>query len=286
MVLFAVCILTFRCRSSLYCLDDYRKYVADKCEGCGAVIEEGKTFTTQGHTFHESCFICEACDAQLGEDKPFFPELRSVTPPPSSSETDPNVTAAAIPATSSSSSSSSTSSTLSSESSHKRKRSGKEESTDEKEHKSRVLLLCSRCKFRDNQENAPCARCDDIIEGEGIFALGKRYHQECFTCLDCQKPLIEKGEFFEVDDRLYCRDPQCVFMREQRENASKRRKLGLLGILSTPLSALRQAKAEQQEDAPESPEVAPDEMAEEEEEEAVDADTEESDEHLIADTEL
>ncbi|XP_017768153.1 PREDICTED: actin-binding LIM protein 3-like isoform X3 [Nicrophorus vespilloides] len=42
----------------------------------------------------------------------------------------------------------------------------------------------------DYQKNfgSKCATCGDYVEGEVVSALGKTYHQKCFTCARCRQP--------------------------------------------------------------------------------------------------
>ncbi|KAL3233213.1 Rho-type GTPase-activating protein 1 [Nakaseomyces bracarensis] len=52
-----------------------------------------------------------------------------------------------------------------------------------------------------------CANCNKIISHSSqerkpiLKALGKYYHEECFTCHDCQKPLKPKYFPFEIDEK-------------------------------------------------------------------------------------
>lgn len=80
---------------------------------------------------------------------------------------------------------------------------------------------CCKCKcsFSDNNPYIPfkgnaycekdyismgaiCFACKTPINGHSIFALGRNYHHEHFTCTDCKISL--SNGFFEHDDNIYC----------------------------------------------------------------------------------
>lgn len=71
-----------------------------------------------------------------------------------------------------------------------------------------------------------CAKCGKELEGAVMEVLGKLYHQECFGCTDCGKPLTTKC--LNVDNLPYCE--QCgkkAFVQSKvRKTESKQQQAG------------------------------------------------------------
>lgn len=67
------------------------------------------------------------------------------------------------------------------------------------EHKSDVL--CEPCY--QNICCPKCAVCTKPILDRCVQALNKKYHVECFVCVQCLKPFPD-GRFFERDGKPYC----------------------------------------------------------------------------------
>jgi len=51
---------------------------------------------------------------------------------------------------------------------------------------------------------SPCARCSKIIQGQGLQAIGKRWHPECFVCDFCNRA-FDNGAFIHKYERAYCK---------------------------------------------------------------------------------
>ncbi|OAD77137.1 hypothetical protein PHYBLDRAFT_109402, partial [Phycomyces blakesleeanus NRRL 1555(-)] len=49
------------------------------------------------------------------------------------------------------------------------------------------------------QSQITCAKCHDLVGSRFMKALGKEYHPECFTCLDCGVPVASKFYTFTLD---------------------------------------------------------------------------------------
>jgi len=61
---------------------------------------------------------------------------------------------------------------------------------------------------------------------------------QLFLSLICFAFVTFEGKFFEVNNKVYCRDPKCVFMAEQ--NGSKgSAKRSLIDLITTPLRAVK-----------------------------------------------
>ena len=63
---------------------------------------------------------------------------------------------------------------------------------------------CSQC-YQINY-GTKCAKCDLYVEGEVVSALGKTYHQNCFTCASCGKP-------FPTGERVTFTGKTCLCQR-------------------------------------------------------------------------
>jgi len=81
----------------------------------------------------------------------------------------------------------------------------------------------------DSEFKGQCARCKKAILGQVVTALGKTWHQECFSCFQCRKPL-GSSSFFEKDSNPFCEkcfhdffSPKCAYcdgpIRERCINA-------------------------------------------------------------------
>mmetsp|Transcript_3626 Transcript_3626/g.5026 ORF Transcript_3626/g.5026 Transcript_3626/m.5026 type:complete len:120 (-) Transcript_3626:1710-2069(-) len=51
--------------------------------------------------------------------------------------------------------------------------------------------------------NAECYACKNQISGQGVQAVGKTWHKECFVCDFCKKPFT--ASFVSKYDRAYCK---------------------------------------------------------------------------------
>jgi len=47
-----------------------------------------------------------------------------------------------------------------------------------------------------------CSTCQQSITGQGLQALGKKWHPECFVCSSCKNQLT--GSFMHHDGKPYC----------------------------------------------------------------------------------
>lgn len=143
---------------AIYCEKCYSHQFSSKCDLCEEPILSGKSFSALGRDFHAECFVCAECSTPCTDGQQFYSEVRNV--------------ARRVP-----------------------KRSSKAEVQDDgsQEVKSKVVLFCRRCNFADQKGSGQCSWCQQEVEDNGIFALGKRWHQECFVCNDCESPLLEDG---------------------------------------------------------------------------------------------
>ncbi|CAH1134846.1 unnamed protein product [Ceutorhynchus assimilis] len=62
----------------------------------------------------------------------------------------------------------------------------------------------------DYQRNfgTKCAACGDYVEGEVVTALGKTYHQKCFTCARCRQPFPSGEKVTYTGKEVLCQ--KCV----------------------------------------------------------------------------
>eukprot|EP01113_Clastostelium_recurvatum_P042988 TRINITY_DN7039_c0_g1_i3.p1 TRINITY_DN7039_c0_g1~~TRINITY_DN7039_c0_g1_i3.p1 ORF type:complete len:179 (+),score=9.28 TRINITY_DN7039_c0_g1_i3:76-612(+) len=60
---------------------------------------------------------------------------------------------------------------------------------------------CRRCY--DDVYRSRCARCDQVVDGEFLSALGKKWHHHHFICTTCSKP-FHGGKYFEREGKPYC----------------------------------------------------------------------------------
>ncbi|XP_066246465.1 actin-binding LIM protein 2 isoform X3 [Euwallacea similis] len=62
----------------------------------------------------------------------------------------------------------------------------------------------------DYQRNfgTKCASCGDYVEGEVVTALGKTYHQKCFTCARCRQPFPSGEKVTYTGKEVLCQ--KCV----------------------------------------------------------------------------
>jgi len=56
----------------------------------------------------------------------------------------------------------------------------------------------------DASSTAVCGRCNKPIQGQGLQALGKKWHAECFSCDFCTKPFMEAA-FVQKYERPFCK---------------------------------------------------------------------------------
>jgi len=50
-----------------------------------------------------------------------------------------------------------------------------------------------------------CPRCQKVVEDDGISAIGQLWHQACFTCHGCSKPLTAKGGVYDYESKPLCK---------------------------------------------------------------------------------
>ena len=68
---------------------------------------------------------------------------------------------------------------------------------------------CSKCY--QSHYGTKCGHCGLFVEGEVVTALGKTYHQNCFTCAGCGKP-------FPAGERVTFTGKNCLCQRCVRKN--------------------------------------------------------------------
>jgi len=142
---------------AFYCEYCYGQKFSPKCDLCDEPIVAGRTMFALQREFHEECFKCSRCDAQCSDKEQFYSELRKVA---------------------------------------RGSKRGKAEIVDDdrsQEVHSKVVLLCKKCNFSDMKGGDLCAWCDQQVEQNGVYALNKRWHEECFACNDCGRSLLENG---------------------------------------------------------------------------------------------
>ncbi|XP_065590675.1 PDZ and LIM domain protein 7 isoform X6 [Cyrtonyx montezumae] len=67
-----------------------------------------------------------------------------------------------------------------------------------------------------------CYKCNKIIRGRYLVALGHYYHPEEFTCCQCRK-VLDEGGFFEEKGSVFC--PKCYDMRYAPSCAKCKKKI-------------------------------------------------------------
>ncbi|XP_077182347.1 PDZ and LIM domain protein 7 isoform X6 [Paroedura picta] len=67
-----------------------------------------------------------------------------------------------------------------------------------------------------------CYQCNKIIRGRYLVALGRYYHPEEFTCLQCRK-VLDEGGFFEEKGSIFC--PKCYDIRYAPNCAKCKKKI-------------------------------------------------------------
>ncbi|XP_061473609.1 PDZ and LIM domain protein 7 isoform X9 [Rhineura floridana] len=67
-----------------------------------------------------------------------------------------------------------------------------------------------------------CYHCSKIIRGRYLLALGRYYHPEEFTCLQCRK-MLDEGGFFEEKGSIFC--PKCYDIRYAPNCAKCKKKI-------------------------------------------------------------
>lgn len=48
-----------------------------------------------------------------------------------------------------------------------------------------------------------CPRCQKVVTGEGVHAIGQLFHPECFLCSGCNKQL--KGNVYDYESKPLCK---------------------------------------------------------------------------------
>ncbi|NXN92046.1 PDLI7 protein, partial [Rhinopomastus cyanomelas] len=67
-----------------------------------------------------------------------------------------------------------------------------------------------------------CYKCNKVIRGRYLVALGHYYHPEEFTCCQCRK-VLDEGGFFEEKGSIFC--PKCYDMRYAPSCAKCKKKI-------------------------------------------------------------
>jgi paxillin len=60
---------------------------------------------------------------------------------------------------------------------------------------------CENCYY--TAYNPRCGRCNEVIKGQYISALGQAWHPDHFVCTECGKP-FEGNQFHKHDNKPYC----------------------------------------------------------------------------------
>lgn len=111
-----------------------------------------------------------------------------------------------------------------------------------------LTLYCRTCNFGASDDaGGACSWCEEAVEKDGIRALGRTWHDECFRCNDCETHLLGiKEGFFHVDGKLYCRESKCVFARDHKHTGhgrvDKGRLKSLLEVIRSPVSGDRRVR--------------------------------------------
>ncbi len=91
---------------------------------------------------------------------------------------------------------------------------------------------CAKC-YQTNY-GTKCAGCGNYVEGEVVTALGKTYHQQCFTCDGCHRP-------FPTGERVTFTGKTCLCQRCVRNNSdnNKNHQNGKVtsNVKSTPVTS-------------------------------------------------
>ncbi|KFW85848.1 PDZ and LIM domain protein 7, partial [Phalacrocorax carbo] len=67
-----------------------------------------------------------------------------------------------------------------------------------------------------------CYKCNKVIRGRYLVALGHYYHPEEFTCCQCRK-VLDEGGFFEEKGSIFC--PKCYDTRYAPSCAKCKKKI-------------------------------------------------------------
>lgn len=62
---------------------------------------------------------------------------------------------------------------------------------------------CENC-YHDKY-SPHCARCDQVIRGQYVSALGQPWHPECFSCTQCSRS-FDSDQFRKRDNKPYCEE--------------------------------------------------------------------------------
>lgn len=63
-------------------------------------------------------------------------------------------------------------------------------------------VYCDECHDKIKQPDIFCAKCEKIIEGDYIIALGKDWHIGCLLCAKCEKAI--DTNYVEADGHVFC----------------------------------------------------------------------------------
>ncbi|XP_020818090.1 paxillin homolog 1 [Drosophila serrata] len=64
-------------------------------------------------------------------------------------------------------------------------------------------VVCSECYLSKHAEK--CSTCRAPIVGRTVVSMGRKWHEKCFRCLSCSKPLLSSS-FYEVNGFLFCKE--------------------------------------------------------------------------------
>ena len=56
---------------------------------------------------------------------------------------------------------------------------------------------------KKSHEGPDCTKCGEMIIGKIAYASDKPYHDDCFTCAECKKPLAGQ-QFTRKEDKILC----------------------------------------------------------------------------------
>lgn len=64
-------------------------------------------------------------------------------------------------------------------------------------------VVCNECYLSKHADKCSC--CRTPIVGRRVIAEGRKWHEKCFRCLCCSKPLLSSS-FYEVNGFLFCKE--------------------------------------------------------------------------------
>jgi len=63
-------------------------------------------------------------------------------------------------------------------------------------------VVCSECYL--GKHVARCSACRAPILERGVATGGRKWHEKCFRCVSCSRPLVS-ATFFEINGYLFCK---------------------------------------------------------------------------------